>query len=233
MRRRLLSSIASVIAFASIITSLAGCGGNNGNPHISAGPFAKTFTGEIDDRSGGLQSIKITIAPDGKVTGSSIGFTVDGTFNRDGHAILNTQGGTLTGTFNAPTGTTTSAKMFNSLTKKTVYVILLVSPTLTNYGYMGYQRDTTKNSLFPLEFTVDSTGQVSGTVLVDINNVLGFANVTGTLNSNGDINLRETQNGKSVNKLTGTLIQSGLGFGGNITFGDNDQGTISTQIITG
>ncbi len=233
MRVKLFGSVAIALPLASFATVLVGCGGNsaNGGSPTSVGPgagaFAKTFTGEIDDRSGGLQGINITVAPDGSVKGSSIGFTVSGTFNRNGAATLITQGGTLTGTFGAPTGTTISGKMTNTTTHSTVYVILLVNPASSGYHYMGYQSDTTQKTLVPIAFAIDSGGNVSGTVEVDVNNTIGFANVAGTFDSGGDFNVTETQNGTTVNTVTGGLAQTGNGISGNITFGNTDQGAAS------
>jgi hypothetical protein len=222
------------IALASLIIVLPGCGGNSASRVTAgSGPFAKTFTGEIDDRSGGLQSINFTVAPDGTVSGSSIGFTVSGTFSRDGHATLVTDTGTLTGTFSQPSGQTIYAKMANTTTHKTVYAILLVSPSPSNFGYMGYQRDTTKNTLVPIAFTIDSSGQVSGTVEAVVNDSIGFAKVAGTMDSGGNVNLSESQNSATLSTVTGVLTQSGNGILGNVTFRNADQGVISGQLITG
>ncbi|MDR3687779.1 MAG: hypothetical protein P4L46_00250 [Fimbriimonas sp.] len=232
MRVKHIFPVAIALPLVSLVPVLAGCGGNVTGVASGSGAFARTFTGEIDDRSGGLQSINITVAPDGTVTGSSIGFTVSGTFRRNGTATLITQGGTLTGSFSAPTGTTIYAKMTNSTTHSTVYVILLVSPSSSTAGYMGYQSDTTKKSLVPIAFAIDSKGNLSGTVEVNVNNSMGFANVTGTMDSGGGIQLTEAQNGTTINTVTGSLVQSGLGLGGSIAFGNEDQGAISTQLIT-
>jgi hypothetical protein len=233
MRHRHFRPLAGAIALASIVSALSGCGGSGRtSAQGGAGAFAKTFTGEIDDHSGGLQPINITVSPDGTVNGSSGGFTVGGTLTRDGHAMLDVAGGTLIGTFNQPNGATIYAKLYYTATRQTVYAVLLVSPSSTNEGYMGAQVNTTKGTLEPIAFGIDSNGSVTGTTEVQVGNAIEFAKVVGSIDSGWDLNLVESLNGTTVNTVTGNLVQQGLGISGNISFGNMDKGEFSALLIT-
>jgi len=235
-----------VIASATLLaalTLLSGCGGSGTGTQVK-NPYMGVYAGVSTDSVGDLFKVNLSVNSVGAFTGVATKgagtYTLSGTLGINGVATYTTSftKGNFAGTFSTADATTVSAALSTADGSNSNYLVLVANPTAglpdgNPYAgcFAGTIVDTTAKTTSPIAFTVDGSGNVSGSVLTYPSGQPTLATVAGTVNANNALSLTATANGVSIGTISGTVSLSGYNFSGSLTSSGGDKMTLSAASL--
>jgi len=224
---------------------MTGCGGNGAGGAVRDNPYATNYAGQVSDSAGNFSSVSLSVSSRGVIAGASVlngvSTSLNGVLRNGGASTITATGGstgTVAGTFSSPNASTISAVLTDTPFTKTEYMILLVNPTTAVGGgnafagdFGGTYNNSTQSKTGPLCLAIDATGNVTGTILVNLSSTPEFAEVAGSVTSGGAITFGEFVNNVNVGSANGTITLTSGQIAGTITSGTGDSLVLSLGAI--
>jgi hypothetical protein len=232
--RSLFLPIVLAVGFACV----SGCGGSGGGgggggSHTN-NSYAAAYAGEFEDVNGVIAPFTMTVLLNGTLSGQleypTGTKTFTGTVKNDGIGSIMTSTGTsgltLTLSMESSLGGTIANTNGNG-----AYFAAVTNPTNVFGGpnpftgdFAGTVHNSTINATGVVAMAVDSSGNLTGTDLVNVNGVPTLSPINGTITGSGTINYLIIATNVTV---TGTVTLSGGTLGGSLTGSNGDSLTLS------
>jgi len=199
--------------------NVAGGGGNVAGGGSTSSKYAGKYVGTYENgTTGTIGQFSFTVGSTGTISNGTIAIngtneTLTGSISNSGAATFISGGNTptATGTMSAAGAPTVFATLKNT-DNQTVWVVALLNPSGPAAGgnsfsndYTGSTRNNTVGLTGILSFSVNGSGSLSGTTLIDEAGTIEFAAMSGSVSSSGALTYTITSNGVLITTTKGQL----------------------------